>query len=130
MDFTNLDFDQLFGMKDDTNPLMMLVWILPIILFVFYGQRIQLYVTSSELKKGIKKLDSFREESRDELIDYLKKNMKLDVDPVKKIDQFLDYFTIMPVDMDPNGIVDKVQHTVRATRGLHSRTSKVPFPSN
>ena len=114
MDFTNLDFDQLFGMKDDTNPLMMLVWILPIILFVFYGQRIQLYVTSSELKKGIKKLDSFREESRDELIDYLKKNMKLDVDPVKKIDQFLDYFTIMPVDMDPNGIVDKVQHTVRA----------------
>ena len=114
LDFTNLDFDQLFGMKDDTNPLMMLVWILPIILFVFYGQRIQLYVTSSELKKGIKKLDSFREESRDELIDYLKKNMKLDVDPVKKIDQFLDYFTIMPVDMDPNGIVDKVQHTVRA----------------
>ena len=114
LDFTNLDFDQLFGMKDDTNPLMMLVWILPIILFVFYGQRIQLYVTSSELKKGIKKLDSFREESRNELIDYLKKNMKLDVDPVKKIDQFLDYFTIMPVDMDPNGIVDKVQHTVRA----------------
>ena len=114
LDFTNLDFDQLFGMKDDTNPLMMLVWILPIILFVFYGQRIQLYVTSSELKKGIKKLDSFREESRDELINYLKKNMKLDVDPVKKIDQFLDYFTIMPVDMDPNGIVDKVQHTVRA----------------
>jgi len=114
MDFTNLDFDQLFGMKDDTNPLMMLVWILPIILFVFYGQRIQLYVTSSELKKGIKKLDSFREESRDELIEYLKKNMKLDVDPVKKIEQFLDYFTIMPVDMDPNGIVDKVQHTVRA----------------
>ena len=114
LDFTNLDFDQLFGMKDDTNPLMMLVWILPIILFVFYGQRIQLYVTSSELKKGIKKLDSFREESRDELIEYLKKNMKLDVDPVKKIEQFLDYFTIMPVDMDPNGIVDKVQHTVRA----------------
>ena len=114
LDFTNLDFDQLFGMKDDTNPLMMLVWILPIILFVFYGQRIQLYVTSSELKKGIKKLDSFREESRTELIDYLKKNIKLEVDPVKKIDQFIDYFTIMPVDMDPNGIVDKVQHTVRA----------------
>ena len=114
LDFTNLDFDQLFGMKDDTNPLMMLVWILPIILFVFYGQRIQLYVTSGELKKGIKKLDSFRKESRNELIDYLKKNTILEGDPVKKIDQFIDYFTIMPVDMDPNGIVDKVQHTVRA----------------
>ena len=73
MDFTNLDFDQLFGMSDDTNPLMMLVWILPIILFVFYGQRIQLFVTSGEIKKGIKKLDGFKEESRDELISYVKK---------------------------------------------------------
>jgi len=35
-------------------------------------------------------------------------------DPTKKIDQFLEYFTIMPVDMDPNGIVEKVKHTVRA----------------
>jgi len=33
---------------------------------------------------------------------------------IKKIDRFLDHFTIMPVDMDPNGIVDKVRHTVRS----------------
>ena len=114
MNFTNFDLDQLFSMGDDSNPLMMIVWILPIILFVFYGQQIQLFVTSREIKKGLKKLESFREESRTELIDYLKKNIKSEVDPVKKIDQFIDYFTIMPVDMDPNGIVDKVQHTVRA----------------
>ncbi|HEY5735114.1 MAG TPA: DUF1512 domain-containing protein [Nitrosopumilus sp.] len=101
-------------MSDDTNPLMMLVWILPIILFVFYGQQIQLFVTSREIKKGISKLDSFREESRTELINYVKNNLKVKDDPFKKIDKFLDYFTIMPVDMDPNGIVDKVQHTVRS----------------
>jgi len=101
-------------MSDDTNPLMMIIWIVPIILFVFYGQRIQLYITSSEIKKGIKKLDSFREESRNELIDYIKLNLKPNDDPIKKIDRFLDYFTIMPVDMDPNGIVDKVKHTVRS----------------
>ena len=101
-------------MSDDSNPLMMLVWILPIILFVFYGQQIQLLVTSREIKKGIKKLDGFREESKTELINYVKNNLKAQNDPVKKIDKFLDYFTIMPVDMDPNGIVDKVQHTVRS----------------
>ena len=112
MDFTN--FDQIFAMNDDTNPIMMLIWIVPIILFVFYGQRIQLYVTSGEIKKGISKLDGFRAESRNELIDYVKKNLKPDDDPVKKIDRFLDYFTIMPVDMDPNGIVGKVQHIVRS----------------
>ena len=114
VNLTNIDFEELFAMNDDSNPLMMLVWILPIILFVFYGQRIQLYVTSGEIKKAIKKLDAFREKSRNELIDYIKKNTSFEIDSIKKIDRFLDYFTIMPVDMDPNGIVDKVQHTVRS----------------
>ena len=114
VNFTNFDFDQLFGMTDDTNPIMMLIWIIPIILFVFYGQRIQLYITSGEIKKGIKKLDRYREESRNELIDYITKNLKAKDNSVKKIDRFLDHFTIMPVDMDPNGIVDKVKHTVRS----------------
>ena len=44
----------------------------------------------------------------------LKKNLKPKDDPIKKIDRFLDYFTIMPVDMDPNGIIDKVRPTVRS----------------
>ena len=114
VNFTNFDVDQLFSMSDDTNPLMMLVWILPIILFVFYGQRIQLWVTSSEIKKGIKKLASFRDVSRTELINYVNNNLNARDDHVKKIDKFLDYFTIMPVDMDPNGIVEKVRHTVRS----------------
>ncbi len=120
MNFTNLDFDQLFGMGDDANPIMMLIWIIPIIVFVFYGQRIQLYITSGEIKKGIKKLDSFRAESRTELIDYVRKNLSPKNNPTEKIDRFLEYFTIMPVDMDPNGIVDKVRHTVRS-REDHTR---------
>ncbi len=126
MNFTNFDFDQLFAMSDDTNPIMMIIWIVPIILFVFYGQRIQLYITSSEIKKGIKKLDTYRETSRNELIDYVKINLKPADDPIKKIDRFLDYFTIMPVDMDPNGIVDKVQHTVRS-REDHTREQVKSF---
>ncbi|MFQ5440996.1 MAG: DUF1512 domain-containing protein [Nitrosopumilaceae archaeon] len=114
VDFTNIDIDQLFGFGDDSNPLLMLIWILPIILFIFYGQRIQLQVTSGEIKKSIKKLDLYRKESRTELIEYIKKNMNPAEDPTKKIDRFLEYFTIMPVDMDPSGIVEKVRHTVRA----------------
>jgi hypothetical protein len=114
LDFTNIDFNQLFGSGDETNPIMMLIWIVPIIIFVFYGQRIQLAITSGEIKKGIKKLEDYKIQSRNELIDYIKKNMNPKDDPTKKIDRFLDYFTIMPVDMDPNGIVSKVRHIVRA----------------
>ena len=119
VNFTNFGVDQLFSTGSDSDPLLMLIWILPIILFVFYGQRIQLLVTSSDLKKNIKKLNNFKSESRSELINYVKSGNSSSTgisegDTVKKIDQFIDYFTIMPVDMDPNGIVQKVQHIVRS----------------
>jgi len=114
LDFTNFDFDQFFGFSDESNPLMMLIWILPIIIFVLYGQRIQLKVSSSEIKKNIKKLQEYKIESKNELLKYVKNTLKSQKDLTPKIDRFLDYFTIMPVDMDPNGIVPKVRHFVRS----------------
>lgn len=114
LDFSNFDFEEFFGFGDDSNPLMMLIWIIPIIIFIFYGQRIQLQITSSVIKKSLKKLEKHRNESKTELIEYIKNNLKPKKDPALIIDKFLDYFTIMPVDMDPNGIVAKVRHFVRS----------------
>ena len=114
LDFTNFDFEEFFGFGDDSNPLMMLIWIIPIIIFIFYGQRIQLQITAGEIKKSLKKLEKHRNESKTELIEYIKNNLKPKKDPALIIDKFLNYFTIMPVDMDPNGIVAKVRHFVRS----------------
>jgi len=115
LDFSSLDIiDEFFGTGDSSNPLMMLVWILPIILFVFYGQRIQLIITSGDIKKKLAKLDEMRNDSRDELLGYIKKNLTSTGNPIQKFDRFLDYFTIMPVDIDPNGIVPKIHHLVRS----------------
>ena len=115
MDFSDLDIlDEFFGMGDDSNPFMMLVWFLPIILFVFYGQRIQLIITSRDIKKSMSELEQFRNDSRDELINYIKQNLSPNGDPTQKLDRFFDYFTIMPVDIDPNGMIPKIHHLVRS----------------
>jgi hypothetical protein len=115
VDFSDLDIlDEFFGMGDDSNPFMMLVWFLPIILFVFYGQRIQLIITSRDIKKSMSELEQFRNDSRDELINYIKQNLSPNGDPTKKLDRFFDYFTIMPVDIDPNGMIPKIHHLVRS----------------
>ena len=115
MDFSSLDIlDEFFGTGGDSNPLMMLIWILPIILFVFYGQRIQLIITSRDIKKSMAELEQFRNESRDDLIEYVKQKLTLNDDPTKKLDRFFDYFTIMPVDIDPNGIIPKIHNLVRS----------------
>ena len=114
MDLTSFNLDDFFGMSDDSNPIMMLIWILPIILFVFYGQRIQLYISSNEIKKSIDKLEKFRNETKIEFIDYIKKTLNPINDPTKKLESFFEYFTIMPVDLDPNGLIPKINHLVRS----------------
>ena len=115
MDFSDLDIlDEFFGTGGDSNPFMMLIWFLPIILFVFYGQRIQLIITSRDIKKDMAKLEQFRNDSRNELIDYVKQKLSPNGDPTQKLDRFFDYFTVMPVDIDPNGIIPKIHHLVRS----------------
>ena len=115
MDFTSFDLGEFFGIGDDfLSEMMMLIWIIPIIIFVFYGQRIQLIISSNDIKKDIDKLEKFKNDSRQKLIHYIKNTLNPKDDPVKKIDSFLEYFTIMPVDLDPNGIIPKINHLVHS----------------
>lgn len=113
LDFLGTNIDKLFSSSDNSNPLMWLVWIVPIFIFMLYGQRIQLQVTSSEINKGLEKLKSYRDDTRKELIDYIKNTLKPSEDPTSKLDRYFEYFTIMPTDMDPNGIVPKIRHIMK-----------------
>jgi len=113
LDFLGTNLDKLFSSTDNSNPLMWLVWILPIFVFMLYGQRIQLQVTSSEINKGLEKLKSYRDDTRRELIAYVKNTVNPSADPTGMLDRYFEYFTIMPVDMDPNGIVPKIKHIMR-----------------
>ena len=114
LNFTDINPDKLFSSTDNSNPIMWLVWIVPIVVFMFYGQRIQLQITSGEIGKNIAKLVKYKEESKKELLDYLQTNLKAHPDATKKVDGFLEYFTIMPVDFDPNGIIPKIKHLLRS----------------
>ncbi len=120
--------DSLFG-GETGNPLMWLVWIIPIVIFMFYGQRIQLKITSGEINKGIEKLKKYKEDSKKELLDYLKKNLNTIDETPKKVEQFLEYFTIMPVDVDPNGIVPKIKHLVRSREDYTRAQVKLLSPN-
>ena len=128
MDFSDLDIlNEFFGTGGDSNPFLMLVWFLPIILFVFYGQRIQLIITSRDIKKDMAKLEQFRNDSRNELIDYVKQKLSPNGDPTQKLDRFFDYFTVMPVDIDPNGIIPKIHHLVRSREDTTRKQVKSMF---
>jgi hypothetical protein len=94
----------------DVNSLLNLVWLLAFFVFIVYGQRIQLYIIANDISRALNRLKMMKDRSRKEAIDYFVATGKTSGDPSQRIDEFLDYVTIMPVDLDPNGIVGKIQH--------------------
>ena len=73
----------------------------------------QVYTVLREVKGSVEKLSNLREKSKRAAFDYLTGNCKAPKEIGQRLDQTLEYFTIMPVDMDPNGLVGKVEHVVR-----------------
>ena len=91
-------------------------WILNIlfyvifVVFIFYGQRIQMYVMLREVEVSLYKLKFIKEEGRKTAIETVKEIGKPQTDPTDRIDRFLEYFTIGPQNLDPAGVVWKLEH--------------------
>jgi len=86
--------------------------------FIFYGQRIQMYVMIREVEGSLYKLKYIRDEGRKIAIETIKEIGKPQSDPTAKVDRFLEYFTITPQSLDPAGVIGKLEHIldVRDTR--------------
>jgi hypothetical protein len=91
-------------------------WVLNVILmlffvvFMFYGQRIQLYVMLREVESSLLRLKYIRDEGKKRAVSIIKKLGKSKEDPNPRIERFLEYVTIQPASMDPAGIVWKLEH--------------------
>jgi hypothetical protein len=88
------------------------------VVFMLYGQRIQMYVMIREVEASLYKLKFIKEEGRKIAIETIKEIGKPQTDPTPRVDRYLEYFTISPQSMDPAGIVYKLDHIldVRDTR--------------
>ena len=88
------------------------------VVFMLYGQRIQMYVMIREVENSLRKLKFIKEEGRKKAIETIKEIGKPETDPAARVDRYLEYFTITPQSMDPAGIVYKLDHIldVRDTR--------------
>lgn len=78
--------------------------------FIFYGQRIQMYVMLREVEGSLYKLKYIKEEGRKIAVETIKEIGKAQTDPTARVDRFLEYFTIGPQGLDPAGIVWKLEH--------------------
>jgi hypothetical protein len=97
----------------DAGTIIYITFFVLIFFFQFaFGTRLQSYFAINDIGRGLNKLSIMKDKARKEAIDYLVNVGKTSADPTQRVDQFLDYVTIMPVDTDPSGIIPKIDHVV------------------
>ena len=80
------------------------------VVFMFYGQRFQMMIMVREVESSLFRLKLIRDEARKIAINNVKETGKSEGDPTGQIDRFLEYFAISPVDLDPSGVIWRLEH--------------------
>jgi len=83
---------------------------LSFILFIFFGQKIQLRMMLWEIDGTVKKLEFMRTEAKTLSLKTIKDVGKPKEDPTPTLNSLLEQFILTPVEMDPAGIVWKLDH--------------------
>ncbi|MBD3214702.1 MAG: DUF1512 domain-containing protein [Candidatus Lokiarchaeota archaeon] len=108
----------LLGTTQQTDPWSIIFNILffgLIFISMFYGQKIQAWKASKDIEGALEKLKNWRDESTQTLLSNFKdfaKDKETDKDLRLKLEDFMTFITISPVDLDPYGIVPKFDHII------------------
>ena len=103
----------LLGQEGDIlNSIFQVVYLLSFLLFMFYGQKIQTLTMLREVGSAVRKLKILKDDSRRLAIDTISEFGKESGDPSPRIDHLLEYFTVMPKNLDPLGFVPKLEHLI------------------
>ncbi|WP_455276566.1 DUF1512 domain-containing protein [[Eubacterium] cellulosolvens] len=120
----------LLGSGDSTTGTMIsTLMYLTFIVFIFFGQKIQLYTMLWSAGGTLKKLDFMRTEVKKLTLQTIKEIGKPKEDPTPKLNSLLEHFLISPVNLDPAGIVVKFDHLLDVRDDKFKNDVKMIAPS-
>lgn len=103
------------GASDPLSLILNLLFFILIFISMFYGQKLQGYMAASQIKTGLEKLEKWNKEGKKILLTKFKQfsdDLKNEKDLMIELENFLTFQEILPVDLDPNGIIPKIDHVV------------------
>jgi len=104
--------------QTETDPLGLifnLLWFAMIFMSMFYGTKLQAWRSAKEIQSGLEKLKKWNDECKQILVSNFKKyadKKETEKDLMLKIENFLTFIAITPVDLDPYGIIPKIGHII------------------
>jgi hypothetical protein len=104
-----------FGISSlDTTLIYIVAFVVLTLVSLVFATRIQASMMLGEIGRNLSKFENLKNQSRKELLDYLVSVCKVPAsDSQKEADRIIDYFTIMPENVDPAGVVGKMEQVVR-----------------
>lgn len=104
--------------QTETDPLGLifnLLWFALIFVSMFYGTKLQAWRSAREIETGLEKLKKWDDECKQILLSNFRKyadKKETDKDLMLKIENFLTFVAITPVNLDPYGIIPKLDHII------------------
>ena len=101
-----------FGGDSQYPPILnlIIIWI-PFIILIIYGQKIQAWTILGEVSRYLNKLKVYRDRSKEIMLNYVQKRGTIG-EGRARFEELTEFVTILPVDMDPVGIVKKLDHVL------------------
>lgn len=117
---------------DPLSLLLNVLWFVMIFISIFYGTKIQAYRSQKEVEAGLNKLKKWNDDCRTILLNNFRKyadSKETDKDLMLKLEDVLTFVAITPVDLDPYGIVPKIDHILDVRDDRFKNEVKVLAPN-
>jgi hypothetical protein len=110
---------QLFPISNDTYSLIInVVWFAAFfVIILFFNQRMQIWTYQRNVENATKRLEKLAEKSREDALKTIKQFAPDNTDLRSQVTGFLDFFAIEPVDRDPYGVLNRLEHMIDDREG-------------
>ncbi len=98
-------------------------------IFMFYGQRIQMWTWLKTIENAVAKLQYMAHEGREITINMIKNIAKPETDPRSLVGQFLEFFIVQPVEKDPAGVIRRLEHVLDVRESRFKEHVKILAPN-
>ncbi len=109
---------QLFDSGGDaTSMIFNVIWMIVFFVFIlFFNQRMQIMTYQRNVEKAVNRLQVMSDKSREDIFKTVKPFTADNADIRTSVNNYLEFFTIEPVSLDPFGVLGRLEHILDVRR--------------
>jgi hypothetical protein len=115
--------------QTDMNVILQTIYSFAFIIYLFYAQKIQTLQMLRQIEITLRKVKNVKEEARNQTVKTLVEIGRPSGDIAPRVDRFIDFFSIGLENMDPAGIVDKMDHFLKTNKHIYEAEVKALAPN-